>query len=196
MPNFCDNYLIMEGNVEILEEFLNAANQDEENMKFLDFMRPMPDEKTLKITPHEWRLTNLGTKWEVYHDKDAYSDDPEYNFGSIFNGTLKIYFETAWSPPIEAVKYFCEKHGLHGRLHYYEEEHDFAGFYDSITDMFVDTSCNSTDIDLFIEGLDLFEEGKHFQIESILYFEGISSLFKEREDEMSDEDDSDESDDE
>ena len=45
MPNFCDNYLIMEGNVEILEEFLNAANQDEENMKFLDFMRPMPDEK-------------------------------------------------------------------------------------------------------------------------------------------------------
>ena len=85
----------------------------------------------------------------------------------------------------------ASKHGLHGRLHYYEPGGDFAGFHDSVTNEIIDASCTSNHIDLFIEGLELFEEGKHFQIESI---QGVSSVLKEREDEMSDEGDSDESD--
>lgn len=48
-----------------------------------------------------WRQKNWGTKWDIY---DARAD--------ILDTKLNIFFRTAWSPPIEALKYLAKMDGV------------------------------------------------------------------------------------
>jgi len=137
MPNYCTNYLIMGGNTEVLkdlwEKYFAQLTFNQHGM-FLQLLCPMPDLEESEI--HDWRLSNWGTKWEATDMHGVHFD----------NDILIFEFETAWSPPVEAVKYFCSWFGVHGRLHYYDLDSDFVGFYDSANDKNCELEFNSHDV--------------------------------------------------
>ena len=188
MPNWCNNFLIMKGNTKALQVLYNAAKQakpDDQNT-LLHFMRPMPDLKDEEW--YDWRDKYWNTKWDA---------DMEHGGIDMKNDTLTVYFETAWSPPINAVQYFCNKHGVHGRLHYYEGNMDFVGFFDTKMKEFAEVSFKSHDIHMLIEDFKQCDvqglEGKYhssiyqtFMEDSIGYFDDVLYMVKEMEDEADD----------
>jgi hypothetical protein len=49
---------------------------------------------------YDWQIANWGTKWDA-RVEDFQIDDPK---------EVYVYFETAWSPPVEFLKWFSELH--------------------------------------------------------------------------------------
>jgi len=49
---------------------------------------------------YDWQIANWGTKWDA-RVEDYQDDDSE---------EVYVYFETAWSPPVEFLKWFSEQH--------------------------------------------------------------------------------------
>ena len=140
MPNWCNNMLVVEsGNSPFdLDDFLLscrpgyvstkaspaekvvaslAPEQEEENFSF-QVLVPEPDE--LKGDEwRRWRLDNWGTKWDA-NDAMIFCEDE--------NRSIKLYFHTAWGPPISWFRKFVERHpGWKAYLVYAEQGNWFAG---------------------------------------------------------------------
>lgn len=94
MPNYCDNYLTIEGNPDTLKAIVELVKSEETVFDFEKIV-PMPDyiyrghlgskEKELygENNWYDWSCDNWGTKW---NSVDAELSDDEF------------YFQTAWSP--------------------------------------------------------------------------------------------------
>jgi hypothetical protein len=100
----------------------------------LNAMVPMPVElkDTVKgsngdaVNWYDWSVTNWGTKWDVDSEGLEFLDNED--------GTASIsgYFDSAWSPPIEAYNRFLEANeDCSLNASYYEMGCDFAGMYDN-----------------------------------------------------------------
>jgi len=186
MPNYCTNYLIMGGNTEVLkdlwEKYFAQLTFNQHGM-FLQLLCPMPDLEESEI--HDWRLSNWGTKWEATDMHGVHFD----------NDILIFEFETAWSPPVEAVKYFCSWFGVHGRLHYYDLDWDFVGFYDSANDKNCELEFNSHDVNTLIDAFnhpelkDKYERWNTYREKSYVFFKDILEFVKEKEADEDDEND-------
>jgi hypothetical protein len=107
MPNWCSNGLIVTGPKKDLDAFkatLNTKDKDGEDIEF-SFAQTVPPPANLshdslsseetaalaaKGIPHwyEWQIANWGTKW------DACEARVEVKAKSV-----KVWFDTAWSPP-------------------------------------------------------------------------------------------------
>lgn len=178
------NYLILGGNTKILkdlwEKYFNGYTYNEHGM-FLQLLRPMPDLRGWEI--RNWCLSNWGTRCEATAMYDVNFD----------NDILTFEFETAWSPPVEAVEYFCSWFGVHGRLHSSDYE-NFVGFYDSVSDKSCELEYNSHDVKTLMDAFDHpplkseYELWNTFREESFEYFKDILERVKDEED-MEDEDD-------
>lgn len=114
MPNWCDNYLEIEGPAEDLKAFLKVVgNQDNLIAPFY----PTPE----GVNWYDWNVSNWGTKWDVeqpFSPRDL-SDD-----GTCVDG----HFASAWSPPSDALRVIsllCPT--LRFRLCYEETGCGFAG---------------------------------------------------------------------
>ena len=106
MPNYCNNYLSIEGNTDTLKEIMNSVKSDESVFDFEKIV-PMPDyiyrgavgakEKELygENNWYDWSNKNWGTKW---NSVDAESWDDE------------IQFLTAWSPCDPVIAALAEKY--------------------------------------------------------------------------------------
>lgn len=118
MPNWCSNYLEI-SHKRKMPKALAAWNEG----KFLETLIPMP--KALNVTHgclgpkdspeqikllaamkknmekygyeswYKWRLDHWGTKWDIGRDID---DD----LVELHNNTLRVSFDSAWSPPVKA----------------------------------------------------------------------------------------------
>jgi hypothetical protein len=67
---------------------------------------------------YDWQIANWGTKWDA-RVEDFQDDDPT---------DVLIYFDTAWSPPIDFLRWYCEKHpDVVLSLTYDEEGMQFEG---------------------------------------------------------------------
>jgi hypothetical protein len=133
MPNWCYNYATFEHeDPTMVARVVEAA----EAQKLFDTFVPMPDRLRETNSPsgvneelvaefgssnwYEWALANWGTKWDanVTGEADVFDDG---------KGVL-LYFETAWSPPIEF--YHCMKLlGFVVHASFTEEGMGFAGIY-------------------------------------------------------------------
>lgn len=94
MPNYCENFLSIEGNADTLKEIMDFVKSDESVFDFEKIV-PMPDyiyrgavgakEKEIygENNWYDWSYKNWGTKW---NSVDAEAWDGE------------IQFQTAWSP--------------------------------------------------------------------------------------------------
>lgn len=144
MPNWCSNTAkFSHTNKEKIEQVIAAAKKRE----LLEFFIPMPqelhitspatkeeqDQANKNIEAHgypdwyHWRIAKWGTKWDIY---DAHIRKIKTKI--IDNTTLysvKISFETAWSPPIEVYEEATNQ-GFDIRATYQEEGVGFMGIFD------------------------------------------------------------------
>ena len=103
MPNWCENHVYIESTPEQIEAIIAAILNDGDK-KLLDYLRPEPvfqteEEENATLMPnwYSWRVGNWGTKWEV---------DAEIVSHSVSDGWINIAFDSAWSPPVEALAYW------------------------------------------------------------------------------------------
>jgi hypothetical protein len=138
MPNWCENSLTISGPLEILKEL-------EEAQLSLEKLFPCPKELLETKSPaiyndkekgelntekygypdwYSWQVANWGTKWDLsLHSLDL-------DEGVDGKGYLCAGFDTAWSPPVEAMKKIFEKYkgrGLKIELEYFEPGCSFIG---------------------------------------------------------------------
>jgi len=154
MPNWCNN------TVEINHEdktkmyaLVEAINEG----KFCNFARPVPEslhivagrvgaddspeqiklveqenanrEKHGYATWYDFCVNEWGTKWDT--GTQGYEVKPESD------GRMCIGFDTAWSPPIQAMEKLCEL-GFSVRLMYYEPGMAFCGIWEDGHDDYYD----------------------------------------------------------
>ena len=128
MPNWCNNTITIRGDVETLSELKSVVEAGE---GLLQAIKPMPKELEGTTAPsdspnwYDWCIANWGTKW-----------DPEVHleFTDHGDGTAEItgWFDTAWSPPIEAFNTLAgDWDSCYVELYYHESGMCFVGYWDS-----------------------------------------------------------------
>ena len=117
MPNWCSNNFRIVGSTESLKPLWEQI--DREN-KFLEVIKPIG----------EWDYGNAveawGTKWDVNTDGMEFTDNGD--------GTAEIsgFFDSAWSPPVEAFQTLSEDlDSCYLELCYFEPGMCFVGYWDS-----------------------------------------------------------------
>ena len=117
MPNWCSNSLIIRGNVETLSELKPVLEAGE---GLLEAIKPIG----------EWEYGNAveawGTKWDISTEGLQFTDHGD--------GTAEIegYFDSAWSPPVEAFQQLAEDwDSCYIELKYFEPGMCFVGVFDS-----------------------------------------------------------------
>ena len=147
MPNWCNNNIEITGPIDKIKALWDAAQAEDGGL--LNAMVPMPVElkDTVKgsngdaVNWYDWSVTNWGTKWDVGLEGIEYTDNGDGT------ATISGYFDSAWSPPIEAYNRFLEANedcSLTGS--YYEMGCDFAGFYDNGDDEYLENLRDEYDL--------------------------------------------------
>jgi hypothetical protein len=132
MPNWCNNNIEITGPAQKIKALWDAAQAEDGGL--LNGMVPMPVElkDTVKgsngdaVNWYDWSVTNWGTKWDVSLEGIEYTDNED--------GTASIsgYFDSAWSPPIDAYnRFLADNEDCTIEASYYEMGCDFAGLYDN-----------------------------------------------------------------
>jgi hypothetical protein len=143
MPNWCENVVTFTGPREKLDELIAGA----EKGALLQTIRPMPETVfrgnvgSAERAEHgannwyDWSVSNWGTKWDV--ECESIADDGE---------SVRFYFMSAWSPPVEAYVYASEQ-GLGVSAMYCEPGCNFVGRYDADGEntMTID-ECNDSEL--------------------------------------------------
>ena len=117
MPNWCSNNFRIVGSTESLKPLWEQIDREE---KFLEVIKPIG----------EWDYGNAveawGTKWDVNTDGMEFTDNGD--------GTAEIsgFFDSAWSPPVEAFQTLSEDlDSCYLELGYFEPGMAFVGYWDS-----------------------------------------------------------------
>ena len=125
MPNHTDNRVTLHHkDSQQIDMIYNIMNT--EDTPLCQTLIPMP--KELEGTAgfdengvtgwYKWRLDNWGTKWDVY---DAQCDYFDAN-------TLRLYFDTAWSPPMRIYEKLTDM-GFEVTARYLDEGWGYIGEY-------------------------------------------------------------------
>lgn len=117
MPNWCSNNFRIVGSTESLKPLWEQIDREE---KFLEVIKPIG----------EWEYGNAveawGTKWDVNTEGMEFTDNGD--------GTAEIsgFFDSAWSPPVEAFQTLSQDlDGAYLELGYFEPGMAFVGCWDS-----------------------------------------------------------------
>ena len=117
MPNWCSNNFRIVGSTESLKPLWEQIDREE---KFLEVIKPIG----------EWDYGNAveawGTKWDVNTDGMEFTDNGD--------GTAEIsgFFDSAWSPPVDAFQTLSEDlDSCYLELSYFEPGMCFVGYWDS-----------------------------------------------------------------
>ena len=138
MPNWCNNTISIRGPRNKIADLWTQANIKE---GLLAALVPQPEdmfhgnlgeaeraECAEKGIPnwYDWNVANWGTKWDVGLEG--------LSFTELADGEAEIsgWFDSAWSPPIEAYQTFCDDmDGVYLDAWYEEGGMDFAGHWSS-----------------------------------------------------------------
>ena len=103
MPNWCNNSISITGPADKIMALMPEKGSE---IGLLGRMRPEPEypEESDNHMPNwwNWRVANWGTKWDI--DAEGLEVD-----GVDGRATITGWFDSAWSPPIDAVKFYCEQ---------------------------------------------------------------------------------------
>jgi hypothetical protein len=117
MPNWCNNHIVIEGPTDKVEAIWSKAS-DESEEGLLGALHPIGEWDYHKAVD-EW-----GTKWDVS------LSDSNLELEMINESTSAIvgYFESAWSPPLNAIMHYEEANpDVDIHCMYYEPANDFVG---------------------------------------------------------------------
>lgn len=126
MPNWCENRVYLEASSSEIEALL-AAVQNDGDSGLLNYLRSQPihDPGGSDGLPawDKWRIENWGTKWEVHAEIVSHS---------VKEGWINLAFDSAWSPPLDALYYWeSSGEGRSFNIRYIEWGMGFCGEADS-----------------------------------------------------------------
>lgn len=139
MPNWCNNSITITGSTETIKTLWEQATAEDGGL--LNAMVPQPDnifkgnlgQKEREQCAedgvpnwYDWNVENWGTKWDVSTEGLEFEDNGD--------GTASItgWFDSAWSPPIDAYNTFCEDmDGVFLEAYYQESGMCFVGYWSS-----------------------------------------------------------------
>ena len=156
MPNWCNNYLVLEhedpamieraktafANGKLLEEFCPVPASlhivagrvgDDTDPKQID----LEAQEKANIANHGYRtwydfcINEWGTKWDVGGEGDQSSQDSPTD--------IRMNFDSAWAPPVAAMEKFQDL-GFKVKLVYWESGMCFCGLFDENGDDYYDYS--------------------------------------------------------
>jgi len=115
MPNWCYNSVTLENDdPKVIDELESVISKDDS--KPFQHLRPMPESE--EENWYSWNIEHWGTKWDVgVHDFER--DSPT---------SIRLFFDSAWSPPIAMYDYLTEN-GWRVDAQYQEEGMGFIGSY-------------------------------------------------------------------
>jgi len=144
MPNWCDNSLTLTHED---PEMISKAAAGFSGDGFLKVFMPIPQElvdteaawhsdpvkqAALKVQEdaniakygyknwYDWSVANWGIKWDISGEDPMVSDDGK---------SLTVYFQSAWSPPIEAYRVLESRFDFNIEAYYHEMGMCFYGEY-------------------------------------------------------------------
>jgi len=117
MPNWCTNNVSISGPKEKIAELWNKAKSNDSGL--LEAMVPI-GEWQYGLATETW-----GTKWDVNLEGLEYEESGD-------EASIMGFFESAWSPPLDAFKKFCtENTDISANLTFFEPGMAFVGQWDS-----------------------------------------------------------------
>ena len=164
IPNWCSNTIDIVGPREKIRALWDAAQRTEESRGgLLQAMRPAP--RLAEDEWYGWNIENWGTKWDVDTQGLEFEEDEDGNYdngGLGPHARISGWFDSAWSPPVEACQAYGEANpDVTIILRYYEPGMCFVGLYEFVegaemTDFCFDYSSCTTDTvrDMIGEELD------------------------------------------
>lgn len=123
MPNWCFNIVTFAHDDPAMIKKVEESFKSEKGL-FSGFL-PCPEGDD-GISWYHWCNANWGTKWDVSESDGNYIE--EQNETSI-----RLYFDTAWSPPIEFYEKMLEL-GFHVCAYYFEPGMVFTGAWEDGVD--------------------------------------------------------------
>jgi hypothetical protein len=158
MPNWCNNLLKIKGSDNQIDELLTKAKHtydDKETNEFSFESLIPPPSKDYDI---DWTRLHWGTKWDTDEASIINRDKSE----------VSIIFNTAWNPPLQAIKTIWEMYPkLEMELIYFEMGMVFGGRY-----------IPEDNTDEYVEGVDALGFGSYFGYDNL---EGDEESSKEEE---------------
>jgi hypothetical protein len=152
MPNWCMNTITLSGPQTLLKSLVEDGFTLEKLIpcpKELEgTLYPTPDDKASKALAkknvkkygaanwYDWKYKNWGTKWDISAEiiDECYYDEPN-------DSVVDIRFDSAWSPPVEAMHYLYNKYkakGLNIAMEYFEPGAAYLGKVSTNSGKFVD----------------------------------------------------------
>jgi len=126
MPNWCDNILTVTGPSAAVERFCAAVAADESgpvtdhdgagNTLRLEKIAPLPEGQDWL----DWQLAHWGTKWDVEPSGHLITDFAVAGDTNLLAATW--WFDSAWSPPVEAMRTASQQHPDVAVHHVWAEE--------------------------------------------------------------------------
>lgn len=136
MPNWCANNVVIEGPKDVIKSLWETAQKGE---GLLSAMRPEPNYEKEVVLPTfpevhgnndpvdpsrswwDWRVQNWGTKWDVEIAELTLVEESD-------TASITGWFESAWSPPVDAFAYYSDQHPeVSLSLMYHESGMAFVG---------------------------------------------------------------------
>ena len=186
MPNWCNNYLVLEhedpamierakkafAEGKLLEEFIpvpaslhivagRVGDKDSPEQIELEAQEKANLEAHGYSTWYDYCVNEWGTKWDVGGEGDQSSQDSPTD--------IRMNFDSAWAPPIAAMEKFQDL-GFKVKLVYWESGMCFCGLFDENGDDYLDytdmsakelAECINPEIDecmCIVENLEMWEE--------------------------------------
>lgn len=114
MPNWCQNVAKFDAKDDVLEFFQEHDGKQIENL--MSQYVPRPEDTDW----YEWNLANWGTKWDIDVDVEMHGSE------------VRLYFNSAWSPPVEFFEKFENVQGVGPvELYFFEPGMGFCGEWNS-----------------------------------------------------------------
>ena len=159
MPNWCNNTITIRGSADKLKSIWDTAQKQD---GLLAALVPQPEdmfhgnlgeaeraECAEKGIPnwYDWNVANWGTKWDVG------LEGLEYTVLEDGSAEISGWFDSAWSPPIDALSTFSDANeDCSVECYYLETGMCFVGFWDSngADDHYEYDDCTSANVRDFI----------------------------------------------
>ena len=144
MPNWCSNYATIYGSKEQIKTIADVIKANTDGKLF---------------EPLVGMLDNWGCKWDVnMREADVLFYDEE----------ITLFFDTAWSPPLDFYEELAKKYGVTIEAEYDEPGNDFAGSASIDEEGNIDNRCYGYLEGLYIRDGDFFWDQVRSQLDYMI----------------------------
>lgn len=183
MPNWCFNFVDIEGDTEILNALVDAVEQgnfckavvpvpitlfcldgrvsNALKMEAVNKRQELNDKLYGHRTAYSFCTAKWNTKWDAVVDEDSIELSGENQAGV---SVLRFRFQTAWTPPTKVYEKLVE-YGMKVKATYYEPLMDFAGVWENNTESYYEPSTEYEDF--FVHHEDGILLNEHYSILSL-----------------------------